>query len=274
MRGGEPFSFLKKKEKKIFLIFLMGSPSPPNFAFCDHNYFLGNYYPMDIIDDHIDFIEAIGDDELYALRITPYPNTPSKTQSVRDGLGDFIQSLGGRNYVVGQEYERNHHFHIVFSTQVDYTDRLNKSQLRDSLYTTFDVPEDKKGNPTFSLEPVRDARKALMYAVKDGDFFFTDEWSELIQRAYETSYGKPQSMKRSLASLTEAYMKGEINDRTLWISLGQSRADLGLPLSLRWVDEMTFSIRCKKNPDLLVQKWEEISLKEALRREKTIIYEQ
>lgn len=197
----------------------------------------------------------------YALRLTPYPNTEGKVTWCRERLGGFIEAVGGQNYVFGQEYERNHHFHVVFELTKNFT-KEDKIQFRDFLYDTFEVPKDKKGNPTFSLEPVRKFAEALSYAVKDGDYECSEQWKDIIATAYENSHQKTHSMKSSLANLSAKYIDGEISDRELWIGLGQSRADLGIPLSIRWIDEMMFSIQCKKNPELLLEKWQDKIIKE------------
>lgn len=201
----------------------------------------------------------------YALRITPYPNTEAKTTFVRERIGGFIRTLGGLNYLLGQEYERNHHFHIVFNLP-SQLDNIGKKSLRDTLYTSFEVPEEKRGNPSYSLEVVRDLDRALSYAVKGGDYESSDEWRQIAADAYENSHTKKLSMKSSLLDLTTKYMDGDINDRTLFVELGKSRAELGIPLSIRWIDEMMFSIQVKKNPDLLLEKWEERIIKEALKQ--------
>lgn len=205
-------------------------------------------------------------DELayYALRLTPYPNTETKVAFCRERIGGFIQAVGGQNYLFGQEYERNHHFHIVFSHPDDLT-RAQKLSIRDQLYTSFEVPQDKKGNPSYSLEPVRLITEALSYAVKDGDYDSSEEWRQVLTEAYENSHKKKHSMKSSLADLTDKYIAGEINDKDLWVGLGQTRADLGIPLSIRWIDEMMFSIQCKKNPELLKDKWDERIIREQLK---------
>lgn len=200
----------------------------------------------------------------YALRLTPYPNKEVKVLYCREKIPYFIEVISGTNYIFGQEYEKNYHFHIVFELK----EELNKEKtkfIRDQLYTIFEVPKEKRGNPSYSLEPIRSLEKALSYAVKDGNYDSSLEWQELAIDAYENSHEKSHSLKRSLGDITDQYIKDEINDKELWIGLGQSRADLGLPLSIRWIDEMYLSIQCKKDPNKLFELWEDIETKKVLK---------
>lgn len=204
----------------------------------------------------------------YALRLTPYPNKEAKVLYCREKIPYFIETVSGLNYIFGQEYEKNHHFHIVFSLKEELTKESTKF-IRDQLYTIFEVPKEKKGNPSYSLEPVRSLDKAFSYAVKDGNYECSEEWNEVAQDAYENSHEKSHSLKSSLGSLTDQYVKCEISDRELWIGLGQSRADLGLPLSIRWIDEMFLSIQCKKDPNKLIELWEDMEVKRVMRELKS-----
>lgn len=197
----------------------------------------------------------------YALRLTPYPNNETKVNLCRVLVPEFMNAIGASDFILGKEYEKNHHFHIVFSYNGDEFFPQKKgdtktAEIKELLYTTFEVPDDKKGNPTYSLEPVRSLDEALSYAVKCGDYDYSSEWEDVAREAYQNSYEKKHSLKSSLADLTDKYIKGDINDRDLWIGLGQTRAELGIPLSLRWVDEMTLSIQCKKDPTKLRDLWE------------------
>lgn len=201
----------------------------------------------------------------YELRLTPYPNTESKTKFCRNLIGGFIEAVGGQNYIFGQEYERNHHFHIVFSSEHDMTIKKEKDELRDLLYTTFEVPTDKKGNPTYKFSPVRALNRALCYAVKDGNYDSSEAWKQVLALAYENSHSKTLSMGRSVATLTEGFLQGEINEKTLWIELGHSRAQLGIPLSTKWMDEMLFSIKVLKNKQLLNDLWEDRIIRQQLK---------
>lgn len=205
----------------------------------------------------------------YALRLTPHPNTKEKVMYCREKIPEFIEAVSGVSYLFGQEYENNYHFHIVFSTNDHFGTSPSKDpraeQIRDTLYEIFEVPEDKEGNSTYSFEEVRAIDEAFPYAVKDGDYQYSEDWESVATEAYEKSYPKPKSLKTSLADLTDKYIKGEINDRLLWIGLGQSRADLGIPLSIRWIDEMLLSIQCKKDPNKLQNLWEDIEIRKQLK---------
>lgn len=204
----------------------------------------------------------------YALRLTPYPNKEAKVLYCREKIPHFIEAVSGQNYIFGQEYEKNYHFHIVFELKQELNKETTKF-VRDQLYTIFEVPKEKRGNPSYSLEPVRSLEKALSYAVKDGDYDSSEPWQELAVETYENSFTKSHSLKRSLGDLTDQYIKDEINDKDLWIGLGQSRADLGLPLSIRWIDEMFLSIQVKKDPNKLNEIWEDIETKKVLKELKS-----
>lgn len=196
----------------------------------------------------------------YEMRMTPYPNNEYMIRQYRELVPRFIEEVGGINYLLGQEYEQNYHLHIVFSHMAFFGEKKKcpkKDEIRDIYYSMFQVPQEKKGNPSFKLDPVRNLEKALSYAVKDGNYEASAEWIQIAEEAYSSSYKKKHSMKRSLGDLIDQYEKGEINDQELWCGLGQTRADLNLPLSIRWIDEMVLSIRCKKNPELLRFMWDE-----------------
>lgn len=234
--------------RKILFIKFFGPPVLAIFAICDDNYFIFFYYTMATY---------------YALRLTPYPNTDAKTLFCRQRIASFIEAIGGENYLFGQEFEKNFHFHIVFSHPESFTISSGQkiTEIKKLLYEVFEVPKKKQGNPTYSMEVVRNLEHALSYAVKDGCYEASSEWIQIAVDAYENSFEKKYSMKRSLGDLTEQYNNGVINDKQLWIGLGQSRADLLLPLSLKWVDEMLLSIQCKKDPKLLDTLWEKRQIK-------------
>lgn len=201
----------------------------------------------------------------YSLRLTPYPNTDLKTQFCQDRIESFLMSLSIKSYLYGREYEKNHHFHIVFSSPIELK-KYDITVLRDSLYSHFDVPEEKKGNATYSLESVRNLEQALAYAVKDGCYGSSGNWDSIANQAFEASFTKVHSVKSSLSDLSNKFINNQITEKELWISLGKTRAELGIPLSLRWMDEMLFSIQVKKDPSILEEKWEDKIIKEHLKQ--------
>lgn len=197
----------------------------------------------------------------YALRLTPYPNTDAKVDFCRKLIPGFMEAIGATDYIVGKEYEKNHHFHIVFAYNGDEffpqkKGDIKTTEIKELLYLTFEVPVKKEGNPTYELTLVRSLDQALSYAVKDGDYEHSLGWTDVAKEAYENSHEKKYSLKSSLADLSDKFMKDEINDKDLWIGLGQSRAELNIPLSLKWLDEMVLSIQCKKDPNKLKDLWE------------------
>lgn len=205
----------------------------------------------------------------YTLRLTPYPNTKEKVLYCRNKFVEFFETISSLNYLFSQEFGPNHHFHCVFSMN-EYNGTDTKKDpwavvVRDVLYKIFEVPKDKKGNTSYSLEEVRSIEEAFSYALKEGDYECTEEWETAVAEAFAKSYKKKHSLKSSLADLTDKFIKDEINDRDLWIGLGQSRADLGIPLSIRWIDEMLLSIQCKKDPTKLKDLWEDMEIKKQLK---------
>lgn len=204
----------------------------------------------------------------YEMRMTPYPNNEYMIKEYRDKIPKFIEDIGAIDYLFGQEYEQNYHLHLVFSHKEQFAEKKKcdkKEEIRDIYYSLFQVPKDKKGNPSFKLDPIRNLEKALSYAVKDGNYEASAEWIQISEEAYEKSFKKKHSMKRSLGDLIERYDRQEINERQLWVGLGQTRADLCLPLSIKWIDEMVLSIQCRNNPELLRDLWEQKVIKESLR---------
>lgn len=189
----------------------------------------------------------------YALRLTPYPQTQAKDDFVRGRIPEFIEAVGGDNYLLGRETSKNIHYHIVFSAP----EELTSKGIKDTLYQFFDVPNDKKGNATYSMEEVRDFDKACQYATKDGDIECTEEWSDIMESAYSHSKKKPQSYKSALEDLYLLFEDGGLNDRSLWIKLAQLRAEWKLPVNLRQLDELVLSAKIRKNPDLAREIWEE-----------------
>lgn len=201
----------------------------------------------------------------YALRLTPHPNTVENVSSCRAKVPQFMLSIEAIDYVCGQEFEKNHHFHIVFSHSDEFDPQSKHSQqvddIKESLYSIFDIPKDKRGNPSYSMEVVRDLEKALSYALKEGDYIYSDDWEQVAADSYENSHTKTHSLKSSIIDLSDKFIRDEINEKQLWVCLGQTRADLGIPLSLRWIDEMLLSIQCKKDPNMLSDLWEQRIIK-------------
>lgn len=194
----------------------------------------------------------------YEMRMTPYPNNEFMIHRYRELVSRFIEVIGGIDYLLGQEYENNYHLHIVFSHPLLFAQKKKcpkAEEIRDIYYTMFEVSKEKKGNPSYELKPIRNLNKALSYAVKDGNYEASSEWIQIAEEAYEKSFKKKHSMKRSLQDLIQQFEEGDIDDKQLWIGLGQTRAELGLPLSVRWIDEMVLSIRCRKDPNLLETMW-------------------
>lgn len=187
----------------------------------------------------------------YSLRLTPYPNTEEKVDYCRNRIEEFILGMEAQSFVCGQEYENNHHFHLVFSvsSKNKNEEKLWINSFRDNLYLSFDVPKEKKGNPTYSLELVRNLDRALSYAVKDGDYFSSEDWAETVEIAYANSKPKKRSMKSSIAYIAERFEKNEINEDQVHYELCMSRGDLMIPLNLKWVEEMILSLNCRKDPE-------------------------
>lgn len=124
--------------------------------------------------------------EWFALRLTPHPNDVATMAYYWMRMKEFAQHLfimyGTFWMIWGQEKENNHHFHLVFNVRLnpDTTDNVFRKQFRETLYTYWSPPEDKRGNAFYSLELVRDKDKALSYAVKDGRW---DYWIHETQDA-------------------------------------------------------------------------------------------
>lgn len=192
----------------------------------------------------------------YALRLTPYPQTQVKDDFVRERIPEFIEMIGGTNYLLGRETAINIHYHIVFESPIELTSRL----IKDRLYLIFDVPDDKRGNPTFSMEEVRDFARACQYATKDGDIECTEDWKDIMEDAFAKSKKKPQSYKSALEELFLLFNDGQVNERTLWINMVKLRAEWKLPINLRQIDELVLSAKIRKNPQLATEIWEERNL--------------
>lgn len=200
----------------------------------------------------------------YALRLTPYPQTIIKDDFVRERIPEFIEAIGGDNYLLGREIAGNIHYHIVFHS----SDALTSKDIKDILYTTFEVPEDKIGNTTFSMEEVRDFDKACRYALKDGDIECSENWEEFMEIHYASSKKKPTSYKGLLADLYVRFENNEINERDLWIEMVQSRAlfgDVPLGVNIRQIDEMFLAFKIRKDPQLAIQMWEDKEINRVLK---------
>lgn len=220
-------------------------------------------------------IDTVEDDPetYYALRITPYPNTVQKVVMVRENIVRFLNELEFldgdcvKEYLFGQEYEDNYHFHVVFITDNEHNIKKGEwiKKFKNFLYDIFDVPGDKKGNPTYALEFSRDRVKTLCYAVKDGDYESSPGWYKLANQAYELSNPKKSSMRKALADISDRFMTGHLSEQNAWIELGMSRADLGLPLSIKWIDEMIMSLKAKKDPEFLRDYWQDRETRRAMK---------
>lgn len=201
---------------------------------------------------------------LYALRITPYPNTEPQVAFVRSELPKFMESLGSVNWLFGKEYEDNHHFHIVFSIrdgELSKKKSKSKKDFTELLYSTFRAPEDKRGNAFFSIEPVRDIDKATAYAVKDGDFETSAEWEELANDASERSFQKSHSMKSGLAKIAEQFCKNEINEEEAFVQLWLLRSELMATVKVADLDGYILSFKGLKDPEFPREFWRQREIK-------------
>lgn len=195
----------------------------------------------------------------YALRFTPYPQTQAKDDFCRSAFPMFLESIGVKNYMLGRETAKNIHYHIV----LDIEEEINKKQFKDILYLTMEVPKDKQGNTSFSLEEVRDFDKACQYATKDGDIECTEEWEELMTDAYSKSKKKPQSVRDVMEDLYSRFEKNEINERTLWIQLALQRAQFST-VKTRYseIDAIVETFKIKKLGEQYVTEiWENRNIK-------------
>lgn len=193
----------------------------------------------------------------YALRLTPYPQENKKDEYVRNHISDFLQSIGALGWLYGRETTKNIHYHIVFEIDTE----LKSKDITDKLYEDFQVPEGKRGNSSFSMTEVRDIPKALSYAVKDGDYSFSENWEEDAHNAYQNSSKKKQSSKSLMEDLQSRFNKDEINERSLWIELCKGRAYLNIPHRSNTITEIVETMKINKNPEYAIELWEKEELK-------------
>lgn len=196
----------------------------------------------------------------YAMRLTPYPQTQEKDDIVRSNIPVFLKNIGSKDYLYGRETAKNMHYHIVFLVQ----EVIDKKLFKDVLYQDFQVPQDKIGNTTFSLEEVRDFDKATAYAVKDGDVGSSLSWIDLVKSATARSKKKKQSTKSLMEDLQSRFNQNIINERTLWLELAQGRAYLNIPHKSSTINDIVETMKINKNPDYAIELWE----KEELRKTK------
>lgn len=202
----------------------------------------------------------------YELRLTPYPNTKQHTLTTRSRIAPFIESQGGHSWLFGQEFEENYHFHIVFASDdrtLGLKKSANKKRFIEQLYSFFEVPQDKKGNPTFKLDNIRDLDKAMAYAVKDGDYSSSMDWETDAEEAYSRSFEKHHSLKRSINTLTEDFIDNKINEKGLFVGLCNMRAELRLGVRINQIDEQVLSIKMLKDPELAGRIWEDREIKKS-----------
>lgn len=196
----------------------------------------------------------------YSLRFTPYPQTQQHDSFCMSAFETLFDDEMTYNFIGGRETARNIHYHIVFSCG----EVLDKSEFRDKLYAVMKVPDDKKGNTSYSLEDVRDLETAVSYATKDGDYFSTPDWASFADECYKKSHKKKQSSKGLMEDLYLRFEKGELNERSLWIELFQGRSALFIPTSYKWLDEVVTAFKVKKNPKLAIEIWEQRESKKNL----------
>lgn len=204
----------------------------------------------------------------YALRLTPYPNTEHNVRLWRETIPDFMDNIRAQDYIYGQEYERNYHFHVVFYTHYPIKEQKDNFEefIETHLYPFFSVLPEKKGNPTFSLQPVRSLDKALPYAVKDGDFIASPNWTELSLDVYANSHQKHHSVSRSIKDLTQRYKDKELSEKQLFCELCYIRAELGLGLKIQDIDAMVLSIKVACDRTIPEKIYEDRIIKENLRK--------
>lgn len=195
---------------------------------------------------------------IYALRLTPYPNNAEKDNVFKTIIPKFMTAILSEWYVGGRETSINIHYHIVFQTK----EPVDKKVFKELLYEMFVVPDDKRGNTSFSLVEARDKQKACSYAVKDGEFFFSPGARTLAESSYKVSKKKKQSTKSLMADLQSRFNKGELNERSLWIELCKGRAYLGIPHSNQTTNAIVETMKINKNPDeRATELWEKNNIK-------------
>lgn len=196
-------------------------------------------------------------EHLYALRFTPYPQTSKKDEFVKSRFAHLMEVIEAKDWLYGRETTKNIHYHFV----IQFKKEVKSNEIKELIYTVLEVPLDKIGNASFSMVEVREQEKALSYAVKDGDYKCSEGWKEITEDAFRKSKKKPQSLKDFMGDLWSRFEVGELNSRSLWIELIQGRAEMGLPVNLRNIDDMVLSFQIRQNPRLAIDIWEERNTK-------------
>lgn len=194
----------------------------------------------------------------YTLRLTPYPQNSVKDAFVRGRIDEFLNMNGSLGYLYGRETTKNIHYHMVFEVDGE----LDVKKFRDNLYESFEVPNDKRGNTSYSLKEVLDFQKACAYAVKDGDISSSIGWTEQLRASKKISKKKKQSSKELMADLQSRFNNNEINERRLWIELVIGRAYLGIPHRTTTINEIVEMMKINKNPEeYATELWEKNNIK-------------
>lgn len=176
----------------------------------------------------------------YSLRIT------SETIK-KEEIADF---LGGQQeyWVIGEEYEKNRHFHVLFSKE-----QLNREEFRNELYDKF--KPDTRGNSFYSLKEVEKFNEAGAYTIKDGDYIYSNPAINDVTSLFEPlSYEKPPSYEKALDRLYSKFQDPEENMTPywLWVRIYELRSSYDLGVNLSKLDEMVLGQMGKRNREYII----------------------
>lgn len=177
----------------------------------------------------------------YAFRITPYNDDVT--------MEDVLSLDCIKTGVVSEEVEQNRHFHLVMGTDDDFSTKYLRTSFYKKLYEA--IKTDKGGNKFIAFNgEVKDMDKAFPYALKDGNYIYTEDLEDHIQYWAQISYEKPKGFKKDKKDLDTLFMQTlTMTPQCYWEQLGLLRSSYDLPVSVNQLDQYTLSIWLKRSPE-------------------------
>lgn len=162
----------------------------------------------------------------------------------------LLSQLFTEPYLISKEYSKRMklHYHIVHQTT------MSKDQLKTLIYDHL-PSEAKKGIHTLKIDLVGDTQTdletACTYTVKDGDFIYSEFFTELIDKFVENSYEKtipyPRALKSLISEYTEDIEYNRIDWHKLRVKIAILRAKYGLNIFKANIYALVLSVQIRHN---------------------------
>lgn len=137
--------------------------------------------------------------------------------------------LPSDSYIISKEYSRRMRLHYHILTQFPFGKDLVQQWFYDNLR------HDRKGIPTLKVDVVgptqEDFDKSAIYTVKDGDFVFSPNYRDSIDRYVAESYQKSEAVGLQIGRLIRELDEVDRPDyKQLFVDIVLIKANAGLEI--------------------------------------------